>query len=82
MTELLALLSSPLVAALIPVIPGLTTSLIGIFHKQGKITTDEVASYLAAQWLDPDSVFHKPAGTVTIPLGTVTNGGAVPLGTK
>jgi hypothetical protein len=49
------------------VIPGLVNSIIGIFHKQGKVTTDEIAAYLTDQWLDPESVFHKPAGAPVDP---------------
>ena len=66
MTELLALLSSPLVTALIPVVPGLVGSIAAVFHKQGKVTTLELAEFLSAQWLDPESVFRKSGGAGVI----------------
>ena len=71
MTGVLAILNSPLVLALIPVVPNLVASIIAIWHKQGKVTDQEIADYLAAQWLDPESVFHKPVVTpvpTTLPL--------------
>lgn len=45
----IAFLASPLGISLVTSAPQLVAELIGIWHKEGKITTQEIADYIASQ---------------------------------
>lgn len=61
LAALMAFLSTPLGSAIGAEIPDLAGKLVGIWTKNGKLTPQEIADYVEAQWLDPDSLVHKAA---------------------
>lgn len=59
LTALFAFSETPLGKALFAVIPDLAGKVIAIWTKAGKVTAEEIADYIEAQWLDPASLIHK-----------------------
>ena len=41
--------------------PKLAVQLMAIWHKQGKVTTEEIAAFIAEKWPDAES-FFRPGG--------------------
>jgi len=46
---LLAFIETPVGQALIALVPTLVTDVIGIWHKNGTITSEDIAAYIASQ---------------------------------
>ena len=59
--------ASALLLALLAEAPTLVAQLIVIWHKQGKVTTDEIAAWLGSQWPDPASFFTAAGVSAQVP---------------
>lgn len=63
MPGLLAFFATPLGQAIAAEIPGYVGKVIAIWVRKGRVSEEELADYIAEQWLDPASLIHPKKGT-------------------